>query len=106
MSTRGGRFTLIEMMAVVAIFALLAAFVVADLPAPQLARCRTSRAGWPAQLEFARQRAVMTGIPHRVWPRPRPLGATRSSGSCAVEAAPDDGKSDAPAPVPDLRERR
>ncbi len=60
-------FTLIEMLAVVALIGLLAAFV-----APNLGAVRDRYLGRQAlqlasQLEFARQRAVMTGVPHRLW---------------------------------------
>lgn len=63
---RRAGFTLIEMLAVVLIFALLA-----GLALPRLG-VRTGRAldeeatRLAATLEFARQRAVMTGVPHRL----------------------------------------
>ena len=60
-------FTLIEMLAVVAIFSLLVAIV-----APNIGRLsgRTLQAAaddLAARLELARQRAVVTGVPHRLW---------------------------------------
>lgn len=59
-------FTLIEMMAVVAIFALLAAFV-----APQIGRItgrglQRSAHDVGSQLQLARERAILTGTPHRL----------------------------------------
>jgi prepilin-type N-terminal cleavage/methylation domain-containing protein len=60
-------FTLIEVLAVVAILALTAMLVT-----PNLAVLRERRVGHAAQrlaaeIELARQRAVVTGIPHRVF---------------------------------------
>ena len=55
------------MLAVVAIFALMAAFVMpnlATLGSRTLLR-QAQRIG--GQLELARQRAIVTGIPHRMW---------------------------------------
>lgn len=59
-------FTLIEMMAVVTIFALLAAFV-----APQIGNITGRALGSRAhdvgtQIQLARERAILTGAPHRV----------------------------------------
>ena len=59
-------FTLIEMLAVVAILALLATFVAPSLDAVRQRRLRAEAMSLAAQLEFARQRTVMTGVPHRV----------------------------------------
>ncbi len=59
-------FTLIEMMAVVAIFALLAAFV-----APQVGRItgrglQRSAHDIGSQVQLARERTILTGTPHRL----------------------------------------
>jgi len=62
----GAGFTLIEMMAVVAIIAMVFA---AGLPRLSSMRWRAldeASDSIAASLEFARQRAVMTGVPHRV----------------------------------------
>jgi type II secretion system protein H len=59
-------FTLIEMLAVVAIFALLAAFVAPNLGLLSSRRLQQQAERLTAELELARQRAVATGIPHRL----------------------------------------
>ncbi len=62
---RTGAFTLIELLAVVAIFALIAGLA---LPNLQIARGRDAEQDaerLAAGLVFARQRAVATGVPHR-----------------------------------------
>jgi prepilin-type N-terminal cleavage/methylation domain-containing protein len=63
--TRRG-FTLIEILAVVAILALAALLVTPNLNALRERRLRSSADRLAAELELARQRAVVTGIPHRV----------------------------------------
>jgi type II secretion system protein H len=63
---RRAAFTLIEMMAVVAIFALLAAFVAPNLGVLSTRRLQLQAETLSGQLEYARQRAVVTGIPHRL----------------------------------------
>jgi type II secretion system protein H len=65
-SSRTSAFTLIEMMAVVALIGMIFAVGV-----PRLSNSRWRALGEAAEsiaasLEFARQRAIMTGIPHRV----------------------------------------
>ena len=64
---RAAAFTLIEMLAVVAIFALMAAFVMPNLGTlgSRTLYRQTERIG--GQLELARQRTIVTGIPHRIW---------------------------------------
>ena len=62
---RGG-FTLIELMAVVTIFALLAAFVAPNLGLLSSRRLQLQAEQISAQLELGRQRAIVTGIPHRL----------------------------------------
>ena len=64
-SQRG--FTLIEILAVVAILALVAAFVVPNLGGFRMRALRGEAARLASHLELARQRAIMTGVPHRVW---------------------------------------
>ncbi|HEY8155398.1 MAG TPA: prepilin-type N-terminal cleavage/methylation domain-containing protein [Myxococcota bacterium] len=63
---RRAAFTLIEMLAVVAIFALLAAFVAPNLGLVSSRRLQQQAQRLTAQLELARQRTVVTGIPHRL----------------------------------------
>ena len=55
------------MLAVVAIFALMAAFVMPNLATlgSRTLQRQAQRIG--GQLELARQRAIVTGIPHRMW---------------------------------------
>lgn len=59
-------FTLIEILAVVAILALAALLVLPNLAAMGERRLRQAAQRLAAELELARQRAVVTGIPHRV----------------------------------------
>jgi type II secretory pathway pseudopilin PulG len=54
------------MLAVVAIFALLAAFVVPNLGVLSTRRLQQAAERISAQLELARQRSVVTGVPHRL----------------------------------------
>jgi len=63
---RAAAFTLIEMLAVVAIFALMAAFVMPNLGTlgSRTLQRQAQRIG--GQLELARQRTIVTGIPHRL----------------------------------------
>ena len=60
-------FTLIEILAVVAILALVAAVVVPNLSGFRMRALRGEAQQLAAQLELARQRAIVTGVPHRVW---------------------------------------
>jgi type II secretion system protein H len=64
---RRAGFTLIEMIAVVTILGLLVALVAPNLGALSGVTLRSAADALAARLELARQRAVMTGIPHRVW---------------------------------------
>lgn len=59
-------FTLIEVLAVVAILAVAAMLVAPNLAALRERRLRHAAERLAAELELARQRAVVTGIPHRV----------------------------------------
>lgn len=63
---RRAAFTLIEILAVVAILALVATFVAPNLDALRNRRLQGEARQLVAQLELARQRSVVTGIPHRV----------------------------------------
>lgn len=63
-STRG--FTLIEIMAVATIFALLAAFVAPQIGGLGGRALRGHAEDIGAQVQLARERAILTGTPHRV----------------------------------------
>ncbi|MGH0032055.1 MAG: pilus assembly FimT family protein [Myxococcota bacterium] len=63
---RRGAFTLIEILAVVTILALVATFVAPNVGALRERRLRAEAQNLVAQLELARQRTVVTGVPHRV----------------------------------------
>ena len=64
---KGGRgFTLIEMMAVMAIMAWIFAIGVPRLGTSKLRLLRGEAESIAASLEFARQSAIMTAIPHRL----------------------------------------
>jgi prepilin-type N-terminal cleavage/methylation domain-containing protein len=65
--TRAGGFTLIETIAVVAIFGLLVAVVAPGLGTLTGRGLQDAADALAARLELARQRTVMTGIPHRVF---------------------------------------
>jgi type II secretion system protein H len=63
-STSG--FTLIEIIAVIAIMGMVFAIGIPRLSTSKLRELRTEAESIAVSLEFARQRAIMTGIPHRV----------------------------------------
>jgi prepilin-type N-terminal cleavage/methylation domain-containing protein len=63
---RTAGFTLIEMLAVVAIFALMAAIVMPNLGFVSRRALRNDAERLAARLELARQRSVVTGVPHRL----------------------------------------
>jgi type II secretion system protein H len=63
---RRAAFTLIEMIAVVLLFALMVAMVAPNFGSLSGRRLRDEADGLAARLELARQRATMTGTPHRV----------------------------------------
>jgi type II secretion system protein H len=63
----GRGFTLIEVLAVVAILALVAVLVVPNLGALRTRRLKASAERLAAEIELARQRAVATGVPHRIY---------------------------------------
>ncbi|MGH7337798.1 MAG: pilus assembly FimT family protein, partial [Myxococcota bacterium] len=60
-------FTLIEILAVVAILALVAAFIVPNMGGLRRRALRNEAQQIASQLELARQRAIVTGVPHRLW---------------------------------------
>jgi prepilin-type N-terminal cleavage/methylation domain-containing protein len=59
-------FTLLEILAVIAILALLATFVLPNLGAVRARSLMREAKGLAALLELARQRTIVTGIPHRM----------------------------------------
>jgi type II secretory pathway pseudopilin PulG len=59
-------FTLLELLAIVAIFALMTTFVLPNIGAVRDRALRSQAQRLAAQLELARQRAVVTGTPHRL----------------------------------------
>jgi len=61
-----GAFTLIELLAVVLLFGLLAGIAIPNLSLRSGQATRGAAADLAASLEFARQRAVVTGARHRV----------------------------------------
>ena len=61
-----GGFTLIELIAVIAIMAMIFAIGIPRLSRSKLRGLKTEAESIAASIEFARQRAIMTGIPHRV----------------------------------------
>jgi prepilin-type N-terminal cleavage/methylation domain-containing protein len=63
---RTAGFTLIEILAVVLILALLATFVAPNLGALRERRLSNQAIQLAAEIELARQRSVVTGVPHRV----------------------------------------
>lgn len=63
---RRAGFTLIEMIAVVAIIAMIFALGVPRLSSSRWRALGNAADDVAASLEFARQRAIMTGVPHRV----------------------------------------
>jgi type II secretion system protein H len=64
---RKAAFTLIEMMAVVAIFGLMASFVIPNLGTLRSRALQREAQRLGGQLELARQRTIVTGVPHRLW---------------------------------------
>ena len=65
--TRRRGFTLIEILAVVTILAIAAMLVLPNLNALGERRLQHAAQRLAAEIELARQRAVVTGIPHRVF---------------------------------------
>lgn len=65
--SRTRAFTLIELLAVVLIFVLLASQVLPNLGIGTSRDLREQARRLAADLELARQRAVVLGVPHRLW---------------------------------------
>jgi prepilin-type N-terminal cleavage/methylation domain-containing protein len=63
--TRDAAFTLLEILAVVAIFALIAGLTLPNFSGLQARNLKHQARRIVAQIELARQRAIVTGIPHR-----------------------------------------
>jgi type II secretory pathway pseudopilin PulG len=59
-------FTLLELLAIVAIFALMTTFVLPNVGAVRDRALHKQAQRLAGQLELARQRAVVTGVPHRL----------------------------------------
>ena len=60
-------FTLLEILAVVTIFALLAGLALPNFSSVHSRNMRHQARRMVAQIELARQRAIVTGIPHRIY---------------------------------------
>jgi type II secretion system protein H len=63
----GPGFTLIEILAVLAIIGLMAAFVLPNMGGLRRRALRNEAQQIASHLELARQRAIVTGVPHRLW---------------------------------------
>jgi prepilin-type N-terminal cleavage/methylation domain-containing protein len=66
-AVRRAGFTLIEVLAVVAILALMATFVLPNLSLLRSRSLRDEARRVAAEIELGRQRSVMMGIPHRLY---------------------------------------
>jgi type II secretion system protein H len=89
-------FSLIELLAVVAILGLLSTFVAPNLGMLRERRLNQAAMRLAGQLELARQRSVVTGVPHRIWfdldaaaYRLEWLGDEESDATLAVAAPPE-----------------
>jgi type II secretion system protein H len=60
-------FTLVEMLAVMVIFGLMAAIALPNLGVRSQRRLDEEARRLASSIEFVRQRAVMTGVPHRIF---------------------------------------
>jgi prepilin-type N-terminal cleavage/methylation domain-containing protein len=60
-------FTLIEMMAVVAIIGLMLGVLLPNLSATQASQLERQGKDLAARIDLARERAIVTSAPHRVW---------------------------------------
>jgi prepilin-type N-terminal cleavage/methylation domain-containing protein len=64
---RDDAFTLLEILAVVAIFALIAGLAMPNFSALHSRNLKQQAQRLVAQLELARQRSIVTGVPHRLY---------------------------------------
>ena len=60
-------FTLIEVMAVVAIIGLMLGIMLPNLTSTQAAQLERQGRDLASRIDLARERAIVTGAPHRVW---------------------------------------
>jgi type II secretion system protein H len=95
---RAAGFTLLELLAVVLLIALLAAVVMPGLGFTAAQALDDQAKVLAADLEFARQRSVMTGVPHRVL-------LDLDAGGWRVEWEVPDPEAAAAEPPPGLRSR-
>jgi prepilin-type N-terminal cleavage/methylation domain-containing protein len=65
--TRDAAFTLLEILSVVAIFALIAGLALPNFSGLQARNLKHQARGIVAQIELARQRSIVTGVPHRLF---------------------------------------
>jgi len=87
---------MIEIMAVVLIFALMAAFVMPNLSIVSRRAIRHDAERLAAQIELARQRAIVTSVPHRLF-------LDLESGGYRLEWLGAQDAETAPAAAPDLQ---
>jgi prepilin-type N-terminal cleavage/methylation domain-containing protein len=66
-ASREGAFTLLEILSVVAIFALLAGIAMPNFSGVQARNVRNEAQEIVGAIELARQRAIVTGVPHRLF---------------------------------------
>jgi prepilin-type N-terminal cleavage/methylation domain-containing protein len=105
-SDRAAGFTLIEIMAVVAIIALILGIGLPRLRASKVRALENDAESIATSLEYARQRAILTRVPHRVlfdleeggWRVEWLVGEERAFAAIAE----DDGANDLPPPTPEL----
>ena len=64
---RDGAFTLLEILAVVSIFALIAGLAMPNFSALHSRNLKQQAQRLISQLELARQRSIVTGVPHRLY---------------------------------------
>jgi len=88
-------FSLVELLAVMLIMGLLAAVALPNLGLRGAREVQDDAAQLAASLEFARERAVMTGIPHRLM-----LDLDQRAWWIEWQPPPAPGRDDSPAPGP------
>ncbi len=87
-------FTLLELLAVVAMFALMTTFILPNLDVVRDRALRNQAQRLAAQLELARLRAVATGVPHRML-------IDLEGGAYRLEWLADEGEPEPPKPPSD-----